>query len=435
LEDYFKVKTKFGVLQFKNGSSFYVGEIIKLADVNFINFKYSFMKMPTDKQLFALFFDTKMYGVKHKRSRYSNDKTFNDCYEDIINNQTNSNVYYADESYLRKVIKQAWLKNKHTKYYLITKRNIESRSSMADISELFNVHDLIVDDNGNLTTYAKTIIQLQDEYFAIIQKHCTYYNDIEVPEDFILKRKTEKISNEIRNTTIPVKFATMHGHSRVKLDELFNSNFTIFYGTKEDETKLNDAKLMFSLCFDEKYIVTYYNEYDNSFSSNNKEGGIMFLIIAQNNIKYMQYCKKAYHIDNFYWKMLYRKHDDVIEFFSNCSIITEYKKLNNIYNCPKFSIVSPDWGNKIIELKNFIDKIDKKYGKYCWNEYQYIFNKYFDINNIKTNPESNKYFKILNELKELQEINSDNFEYIDIPYYIDNAKDSFWNLLKKILIY
>ena len=53
LEDYFKVKTKFGVLQFKNGSSFYVGEIIKLADVNFINFKYSFMKMPTDKQLFA----------------------------------------------------------------------------------------------------------------------------------------------------------------------------------------------------------------------------------------------------------------------------------------------------------------------------------------------------------------------------------------------
>jgi hypothetical protein len=74
LEDYFNVKNDFGQLKFNAKMSMYVGNLIKQADIDFSNFKYSlnFLKMPNDKQLFKLFFNIKICGKKPKRSRYNN---------------------------------------------------------------------------------------------------------------------------------------------------------------------------------------------------------------------------------------------------------------------------------------------------------------------------------------------------------------------------
>lgn len=434
LEDYFKTKNKFGHVYFKNNKSFYIGNIIKPADISFVNFKYSFMKIPNDKQLFALFFDCKMYGKK-KRDKWSTDKYFNNSYEDLINIDINKSVYYTNYNYKRKIIKQAWLKNQHSRYFIIFKKNIINKNSMADITELFNVHDFIVDDNGQPTTFTKTLINLQNEYFDIIQKNCTNYNDIEVPEDFVEKRKIKKLSPEILNTTIPIKISGRTRYSRVKLDILLKSKHTIFYGLKDDENKLYNARHMFDMLFDKNFVINSYNEFNDCFTRKNKDGGIMFIQLAANNIKYMKFCKKAYHVDNFYWKLLYRKVDVVHEYFSNCSIINEYIQLDKLYQCPAFSKVSNEWGDKIIKLNNFIKKINKKYNNHNWIEYKNEFSKYFDIVNIKTNPDNDKYFKILNELKELQEVNKDTFDYINFPYYINEAKDDFWKLLGNIMVY
>ena len=56
LEEYFNVKQNFGVLNFSNGSSINTGKLIKQSDIDFPNFKYGFMKMPSDKHLFKFFF-------------------------------------------------------------------------------------------------------------------------------------------------------------------------------------------------------------------------------------------------------------------------------------------------------------------------------------------------------------------------------------------
>ena len=48
LKQYFQVKHDFGKLEFPNGSSLYVGDLIKQKDIDFSNFKYQFTKMPND---------------------------------------------------------------------------------------------------------------------------------------------------------------------------------------------------------------------------------------------------------------------------------------------------------------------------------------------------------------------------------------------------
>lgn len=70
LKDFFKFQNEFGALTFPNGVTLNVGSLIKKKDVDLTNFKYSFLAMPNDRQLFNFFFEIKKYGKKIK-SRYS----------------------------------------------------------------------------------------------------------------------------------------------------------------------------------------------------------------------------------------------------------------------------------------------------------------------------------------------------------------------------
>jgi hypothetical protein len=113
LEDYFNVKSDFGRLNFPNGNSIYLGNMISKEDVNFKNFKYnSIVKMPNDKKLFTFFFDSKMYGKKPsagRRRRYSDAPVyFEGGYETIMKN--NPNVLYSNGEFTRKLVKQAYLR-------------------------------------------------------------------------------------------------------------------------------------------------------------------------------------------------------------------------------------------------------------------------------------------------------------------------------------
>ena len=59
LKDYFQFENEFGELRFPNGMTLPVTSLINQKDVDLSNFKYSFMKMPNNRQLFSFFFESK----------------------------------------------------------------------------------------------------------------------------------------------------------------------------------------------------------------------------------------------------------------------------------------------------------------------------------------------------------------------------------------
>ena len=439
LEDYFKVKNTFGHVYMPNGEHFNVGEVIKQKDIDFTNFKYSFTKMPTDKQLFKFFFDVKLYGKKPHRSKswrynHDSDEVFEGSYEAITKQNA---LYYFEDEFQRKIIKQAYLKDLHTTYYMLSKKNIARSASMGIVADLFNVHDsIMIDNNGSLepTTYCQSLLDMQEEFFQIVRDNCTDYNDVDVPQSFIEERKIEKLSQEIRNTTIPIRFFTQyHGsRDRVKLDDLFKANYAIFYGSTDDEIYLKSAKDMYTLLYSDN-IISGYNNYYKNFDGGNGKSGIMFIQIAAGNVKYMKYCKKAMHISEFKHKMLHRKHDEVLNYFQTYNFLEIYNGLDLLYKSNEFKNVCPKWGNKIKKLNSFMGGLPAM--KKNWGHNKYELNRYFPIDKLTHTKEQLVFLKTIEDLKEMQELNNDVLNYISAPYDFSTAKEAYWNILKKVMVY
>ena len=456
LEDYFKVKNDAGELLMPNGNVISIKNIIKVKDIAFDNFKYNFMKMPNDRELFNLFFSSKNFGKKEKKQNYYDDNKDNTRlgYKRLIEN--NKDLFYYEDKYERKVVKGAWLKSKHTRYYLINKVDLlqEKRFNILDI---FNVHDTIIlkdavtnlpvlDINGNVqpTLFMKSILELQDEYFDIIKRECTDYNGIVVPDDFIESRKANnrKLSEDFRNSTIPIKIYGINQYSsdrenniRIKLDSLIKLNIPIYYGIKEDEHNIRINYKKYALLFGSGNLVSY-NGYDSKFELNNKKG-ILFIRISQNNVRYMKFCKKAYHIDKFDSKMLHRKYDNVIEYFQLKNIIDKYASINELYKSKEFREISPVWANKIDEVKKIINKYNGTIKGSDWSYNVDKLSKFYnlDLLNITNTKEQMKIMSIISEVKQMDEMNNDVLKHIYLPRYFDKNDEVFWNILRKILIY
>ena len=436
LEDYFNVKNNFGVLDFSNGSSINVGNLIKQSDVDFSNFAYSFLKMPNDKQLFRFFFDTNSYGKKPKRSRYSSSSyEFEGGYKELENK---SNLLYITGEFNRKVVKQAYLKSKHELYHIIGLRDLCDNSMRHEIAELFNVHiDKTVDDNGKPIAYVQSLIDMQEEYFAIVQRYAVDYDTVEIPDDFIASRKRGAgITTELRNTTIPIKFiGGSRSKSRVKLDKLFNYNSTIFYGTEEDESLLYQIQRIFSALFPKVSVISYYDTYYNTFDSRNStnKSTIMFIMLAKNNIKYMEYCKKAYKPSEFYNKVLYRKADVVQQYFQTYSLVEKYSEVQGLYKEERFAEVDAKWGKKIIDLKASIKAIPETSRNTTIGYMKHELSKYFDLSNIKMTADQKKIGKLMNEILTLQVANEKILRYINMPYNFKEAGSEIVSILQKVM--
>jgi hypothetical protein len=442
LEDYFKVKNEFGVLYMPNGNNFNVGDIINMKDVDFSNFKYGFLKMPNDKQLFKFFFEAKLYGQKPKKKKYNRysgeEEGFMGSYDVLMNK--NRNLYYLEGDYTAKRIKNAYLKFNHITYFIINKNFIASKSLMSEVSELFNVHDELVKTDANgvreLTPFMTSLLELQEEYFEMVRRQCPDYDAIVVPEDFIMSRKAAKsmLSKEFRNSEISVKFAG-RGNDRLTLDILFKTNIQIFYGTKEDEYALRDARRLFAILFDEDMIVYGYSQYNQKFSNSKGKKAIMFLQVSQGNVKYMQYCRNAKHVSKFNQHFLHRKADAVMNYFQAQNFTDGFENINSLYRSEYFSKVSPSWGKKIESITKFIDKTKKATKGKDWSYNRSELSKLYPIADIKLTKEQEQYATIVAELKEMEELNASTLKYIDMPYRLEYADDAFWTILKKVLVY
>jgi hypothetical protein len=433
LEQYFQMKHDFGILNFPNGSSFKVaGNIIGMKDIDFSNFKYNALKMPDDKQLFKFFFDVKKYGKKTRgRRRYNVE--FEGGYEEL---QNKTNILSIDGEFNRKVLKQAWLKEEYETYFIINRRNLCSYPVRSEIAELFNVHlDRQVDDNGKPLPYVQTLIDMQDEYFEIVHRHAQDYDTLEVPADFIESRRNRKvISKEMRNVEISARFVGgSYGKSTVKLDHLFRFNMPVFYGTQDDEHALERASAMYKALFDDDNVVRYYSNYDKRFVTNNDDKknkkGIIFLQLAKNNIKYMAYCKKAWHVNEFFLRMLRRKENAVMNYFQTYDLVTKWNTVDGLYKNNNFSKVDAKWGRKIKEVNAFIKKlpgINQRIGYL-----KYDLSKYFNIDDIKKSGEQQRIDKLMDELKELEEVNEKTLSFICVTSTLEDA--TLIDILKKTM--
>ena len=448
LEDYFKVKNNFGELYFPNGESFKIDNIIKQKDVDFSNFKYNFTKMPNDKQLFRLFFESNVYGKKPKASRYrysndDDDRDFIGGYDTLQNK--NHNLYFIDGEFERKIVKQAWLKEKHSTYYMFCKKELADTSKATSICNMFNVDDKIVDVDANgvetPTAFVQNLITMQEEYFEIVRRQCKNYDTLEVPQEFIDSRKRKGMSEEIKKMTIPVKiFGNWNANSRVKLEAMFKLNIPIYYGVKEQDFEIRNAHRMFEMLFDEKIVLKNYNEGNHTFSQIGKKG-IMFVRVSQGNLKYMQMCKKAYPITEFKTKMMHRKEDAVVEYFQGQELVGKFQYLPDLYKSKGFKTLAPEWGIKIDKVEAFYKKLSTL-NKSNWNNNRYELAKYYNLSDIGQTREQKQYMKIIDELQEMINLNEETLKFIDIPYRLNNEEYNqekdlklFWNIISKVLVY
>ena len=445
LEEYFNVQIGFGKLQFSNGESINVGSLISKKDLKFTNFKYvSLHVIPDDKNMFKFFFDSKLYGKKPKESSYRRRRKytslepvspyFDGGYDDLLKN--NANVFYCEGEFTRKVMKQAYLKATYGTFFIITKEQL-LMAVRKDIADLFSVSlDTLTDDKGQLLPFVKTLFEMQEEYLDIVRKHCTCYDDVQVPDSFVITRKRQSITNEMRNITIPLKLLNEYGSAysnRVKLDQLFDFKSPIYYCTKEQEHIIKGAVQVFRLLFNSEYIVGDYNGYKHTFTHGGKKK-IMFLILSTNNIKYMQFCKNARPIDSIYHTLFYRKVDAVSNYFQTYPLIAQYNEIPVLYKHQKFEGVNKKFFDKVKKVSDFISSL--KYRNSNLGNKQYELNRYFKTDNVDLTSEQLKFQKTMVEISKAHEKNSDVLRFISTPYRTsDTMEDKLVEILKKVMIF
>jgi hypothetical protein len=433
LEQYFSVKHDFGKLEFPNGSSLHVGNLIKQKDVDFSNFKYQFMNMPNDKQLFRFFFNAQIYGKKPRKSRYSsNNNEFDGGYESL---QTKSNLLHVEAEFNRKIVKQAYLKEEYETYYVIHKREI-GRWSRSDIADLFNVHlDEIEDGNGNLVPFVQSLLEMQEEYMEIVRKHTENYDELEVPADFVASRKRGAgITPELRKLTIPVRFVGGYSKDRVKLSVLFDYNMPIYYGTADDHYELSRAMRIYKLLFDSDGVINHCDYSDTlqtgrSRDTTKNKSSIAFIQLAVNNVKYMEHCKKAKPIAEFFTTMLPRKEKMVLEYFQTHVLIEKYNELDGFYRYGFINKINDNWGKKADAVKALIDAIPEKAKNESIGYRKTELEQYFKIDDIKQTKAQLKVIKQIEELQELQTRNEKTLSFFNLPCDADRMDDELITIL------
>ena len=443
LEDYFNVKADFGKLLFSNGQSVSLGNLISKNEVNFINFKYSnLIKMPDDKNLFNFFFENKLYGKKPSESRYRRRKyssapvveLFEGGYENLLKNV--KNVFYHNDEFNRKVLKQAYLKFTYGTYFIVSKKEL-AYSLRSDIADLFSVAlDRLTGDDGKLLPFVQTMIEMQEDYFEIVRKHVANYEDVVVPESFVITRKRQAITEEMRKITIGVRLFSEYARDkqeRIKLDQLFNFKEPIFYCTKEEKNIMYNAVQVFRTLFKQEMIVGSYDNYENKFQFGDK-GKIMFLVVLQNNIKYLSFCKDARPLNTIYNTLFYRKVDMVSNYFQSFELIQNYENIRSLYKHKSFGEISKKWGDKVTEIKEFIVTLDRKNQKIGNNKY--TLDTYFNTASKEMTPAQKKIAKYIKEIDVLEKKNSAILRYVELPYSeSDELAAELVIILKKVMVF
>lgn len=428
LEDYFKLKEHFGILKLTDDKSINLKGLIKPSEIDLTKFKYSAFKTPSSGVLFELFFNVKTYG--HKETiRGWNDRfeRLSRNYEGIL--KTN-NIYYSDNNNNFKIkrIKQSYLKNVHGRFYLIRKMNLAN--NWENICDIFNIHFDTLDKFVNSDTF-KTLLEMQEEYYEIVRNNAIEYESVEVPEDFKTNYGKSKLTSDLLKTTIPIKLDTI-SKERVQIKDLVNFKGKIFYGTPDDDNVANTWRSLFVTLYGSDKLVYSYNRFYSRFG--NKKN-VMIITVAKNNLKYMKYCKKAYPISQFYYRMIQRKENQIINELKNMDIVSKYHNIDRLYKSEVFCEISPIWKNRIKKIEKHINTLNSNF--IGIRDFKPILSNYIDFNNVQQTGEEKVIRKYIEKLEKIESINYDTLELIRIPYGIEymneNKKQTLIKILKSVM--
>jgi hypothetical protein len=210
----------------------------------------------------------------------------------------------------------------------------------------------------------------------------------------------------------------------------------IFYGTTEDEHKLRSAYRMYTALFDEKNVCcydNYYKRFQNGYGNNSKKG-IMFIMVAKGNVKYMEHCKKAKPVADFFTGMLKRKENIVINHFNSYDLIQEWEEIDEFYKIEEFHIINTVWGTTITNVRNFIKKLgDNNFISNLKEE----LSKHFDLTKCKETPQHKVVRKLIEDIKLLEEANKDIINCLDLPYCREEVVKNpvMIDILQKVMVF
>lgn len=442
LKDYYeKYYDNKDYLVMPNNEKFNVSDLIDTSNFKLPNFKYNELnKFPNEKSLFNLLFDYKEYGniVRSRWSRSNNQ--FTGGYDELIKL---TNLYYVEDEFNRVVKKQSYLRQEHNNFFIIQKIDINTyKYNLNRLSNLLGLstRDLMEDD----TLYNKTISilsDIQDEIMDMIRNNCKNYDDVEVPEDFSFGRKKNILSKEVLNQTIPITYYSPYNDMcRVKISTLTQSNFKIFYGTKEDSHKLKHAAKLFSELFNDDMIVNRTNDHTNNFQFrgyNNSNKGIIFCSVSTANLKYFKNIKNAFSINQFYNKMLYRKIDILTHAIQNKNNLDLFENIDYQYvkHAKLFSLVNDEFGKKLNNVIDANKKITSSIDKYKISQYVSLAKTFIDINNVQPNKSTIKHEALINEIINIINKNEKVMNYISLPYNSSDYENEIIDILKKVMVF
>lgn len=420
LEEYFKLKNNFGQLILNDNITLNLKGFFNIKNINLSNFRYLELHPLVSENFFSKLFTVKKYGKKEGNRRYNNTH-FSGSYDDIVQFD---NLYYIENNFNRKVIKQSYLKSIHERYYIINRSNM-----MTVASEVWEHSNSMKTKYPDFKHYVqsgeyKMLCDIQKEFFDIIRKNCVDYDLMVVPEDF----KEERRNNiDLSNISITVNMTNRYGKDKYTLDTLRKFKGIVFYGTQEDHNTMNYAYRLFCNLFNKKHIADRYSRWNNEGWG---KTGIMFITVAKNNVKYFQYLKNAHHISMFKSKMLYRKYDLIKESLTNVDVRQKCNQLDGFYESDVFTSLSTVWKDnveKVIEYRN--NMIDVK----NIEDYRYYLKPEIDFDNVVKSEKTKEIEKIIDELLILQEVNSDVLRFIRLNTYNDTGKKVLINILKKVM--
>ena len=451
LEQYFEIKNNFGELKMPNGEIINLNSIATKNNLSYANFPYNDMNIGNETMLFDIFFETRMYGKKvARRGSGSRTEVFN---RDLKSLKEFSALYYVQGEMTRKLVKQAYLKTLHpTRYYILIPQQfgVDRMYTFEKVCNKLGIY-VVHDDTDFSSTYAnmpnfitmresdaRTIVEcLRDEFTAIIEKNAVDYDAVVVPQSFIDSRKSERVSREELKNEFNIKVIGSYSSRRssyITLEKFLKFKGKIFYGTRDDERLLDDARRMFCNAFNSDLIASY-GYYSNGFD---KTKGVAFVVISKQNEKYMKYHRNAYPISMFFHKMLHRKFDSIITASMSGSVLEKYRNINDIFKSSNFDLVSKKVAKEMKEIKSEIVKYQDKNNFSNINLRHSLIANHINID-VKKPKELLNLEDKLDKFIEFTDKNQGVLNYISLPY---NALDPncshskiISDILQKVLVF
>lgn len=427
LSDYFTVTDDFGELTLPNtDKTINVRNLIKKSEVDFTKFKYNELvadgAMIGRDAMLETFFEGKRYGHKEKTRGWDSAKQYDNRFSEI--KSETSNVYGSKETvFTRNNDTTAYLKDKHDgRFYVLRKKYVDdyALTKFAKRLGLINYGD---DFNILTPNQQKLVKDMIEDFIGYVFDNVPMYEDINVPQSFIDDRKAARRKAREANVfegTIKVKGAwSGRRASNLELKNLKKFRGTIIYGFRDDQYTLQNAYSLSEELFGDKHThngVGYYG---------NIENGMVFIQIAQNNLKKLQGTGvRMYHCDNFYKLYVVRKLDAILAHKYAEKVQSTFNNVNSFFTMSGFDNVHPVIAEKVSTIQKWINENRKnKYNLYRLDNYKFMLATGVDLRGDDEDKalsiENFKHYDLLQDLIKLSKKYQSKLRWIECRSYTD----------------